>query len=65
MNTEISGSATEQSNVTQTVADQVASIASISEAAKGGAEQTDASAEQLLAVVKTLEQELSALQKGQ
>jgi methyl-accepting chemotaxis protein len=65
MNSEISDSATEQSNVTQTVAGQVESSATISEAAKGGAEQTDASAEQLLAVVKTLEQELSALQKGQ
>ncbi|MBT0586767.1 methyl-accepting chemotaxis protein [Alteromonas oceanisediminis] len=64
MNTEISQSATEQSNVTQAVADQVESIAAISQAAKGGAEQTDNSAEQLLSVVKTLEQELSALQKG-
>ena len=64
MNTEISQSASEQSNVTQTVAGQVNAIASISESAKGGAEQTDSSAEQLLTVVKTLEQELSALQKG-
>jgi methyl-accepting chemotaxis protein len=63
-NNEISQSASEQSSVTQTVADQVKAIASISEAAKGGAEQTDQSAEQLLVVVKTLEQELSALQRG-
>lgn len=64
MNTEISDSASEQSEVTHSVAEQVKLIATISEAAKGGAEQTDSSAEQLLAVVKTLEQELSALQKG-
>ena len=64
MNTEISDSASEQSEVTYTVAEQVKLIATISEAAKGGAEQTDSSAEQLLAVVQTLEQELSALQKG-
>ena len=63
-NTEISQSASEQSSVTQAVADQVKHIATISEAAKGGAEQTDQSAEQLLSVVKTLEQELSALQRG-
>lgn len=65
MNTEISASATEQNNVTLEVAEQVKAIASISETAKGGAEQTDNSAEQLLEVVKTLKQELSALQKGQ
>lgn len=64
MNTEISGSASEQSEVTHSVAEQVKLIATISEAAKGGAEQTDNSAEQLLTVVQTLEQELSALQKG-
>ena len=65
MNTEISQSATEQSNVTLEVADQVKAIASISEAAKSGAEQTDISTERLLDVVKALEQLLSTLQKGQ
>lgn len=65
MNTEISQSATEQSNVTLEVADQVKAIASISEAAKSGAAQTDISTERLLDVVKALEQQLSTLQKGQ
>ncbi|WP_100644082.1 methyl-accepting chemotaxis protein [Alteromonas facilis] len=63
MNTEISASASRQRAVTQSVADQVKAIASISHKAKQGAESTEQSAKQLLSVVATLEHELASLQQ--
>lgn len=63
MSTKISQSASEQSDVTNKVARQVEEIASISEATKQGAEETDRSADGLMDVVETLQEELAALQK--
>lgn len=63
-NTEISELASEQSNVTNTVANQVESIALVSETTKEGAQNIDFAADELMEVVKTLQTELSSLQKG-
>ncbi|TDF36470.1 methyl-accepting chemotaxis protein [Alteromonadaceae bacterium M269] len=64
VSTEISGAATNQSRVTNEVANQVDHIANISESTKDGAENTNRSADQLLSLVETLRSELAALQKG-
>ena len=64
VSTEISSAATNQSRVTNQVADQVGHIANISESTKEGAENTNQSADNLLSLVKTLRNELASLQKG-
>ncbi|AEE21042.1 methyl-accepting chemotaxis sensory transducer [Glaciecola sp. 4H-3-7+YE-5] len=64
MSGEISQLATEQSNVTRSVASQVTEITSISESTMSGAQETENSAEDLLVVVNTLKNELAQLQKG-
>lgn len=62
-NTEISDLASEQSNVTNAVANKVKDIALVSETTKEGAENIDRAADGLMEVVKTLRTELSSLQK--
>jgi methyl-accepting chemotaxis protein len=64
MSSEISKSAAAQSNVTHNVAHKVEDIANISESTLAGAINTGQSADSLLAVVKTLSNELALLQKG-
>ena len=64
MSTEISRSATKQSEVTRDVADQVKQIAEISEVTKQGAHDTDACADHLLDVANTLRHELAAFQNS-
>ena len=64
MSSEISSSATEQSNVTKQVARKVEEIATVSESTLLGAEDTGRSADELLLVVDTLKAELAKLQKG-
>ncbi|MBU3017999.1 methyl-accepting chemotaxis protein [Paraglaciecola agarilytica] len=64
MSGEISQLATEQSNVTRSVASQVTEITAISESTMSGAQETENSAEDLLVVVNTLKSELAQLQKG-
>jgi methyl-accepting chemotaxis protein len=64
VSTEISSAATNQSRVTNQVADQVSHIATISESTKEGAENTNQSADKLLSLVETLRSELASLQKG-
>ena len=64
VSTQISSAATNQSRVTNEVADQVDHIANISESTKDGAENTNQSADQLLSLVETLRSELATLQKG-
>lgn len=64
MSGEISALATEQSNVTHSVASQVEGIAAISESTLKGAQETELSAEDLLVVVTSLKNELAQLQKG-
>lgn len=64
MSSEISRSASEQSNVTKQVASKVEKIASVSEVTLLGARDTGQSADGLLLVVQTLKNELAKLQKG-
>ena len=64
-NTGISNLATQQSSVTREVAGKVEEIAHVSESTRLGAEDTDQSADGLMHLVKTLEDELSTVQKGQ
>jgi methyl-accepting chemotaxis protein len=64
MSSEISKSASEQSNVTNQVAKRVEDIALISESTLIGAKNTGDSADGLLTVVQTLRTELAQLQKG-
>jgi methyl-accepting chemotaxis protein len=64
VSTEISSAATNQSRVTNEVADQVDHIATISESTKEGAANTNQSADKLLSLVETLRSELASLQKG-
>ncbi|MCF2949875.1 methyl-accepting chemotaxis protein [Paraglaciecola aquimarina] len=64
MSSEISKSASEQSNVTNQVAKRVEDIALISESTLIGAKNTGDSADSLLTVVQTLRAELAYLQKG-
>ena len=64
MSGEISDLATQQSDVTCSVASQVAEITAISESTMRGAQDTEHSAEDLLVVVNSLKNELSQLQKG-
>ena len=64
MSGEISELATQQSNVTNSVASQVEEIAAISESTMKGAQETEHSAEDLLVVVNSLKNELAQLQKG-
>lgn len=63
-NKDISISATQQSDVTNQVAEQVSQIAFISESTRKGAQETDASADELMGVVATLKNELATLQKS-
>lgn len=62
-NIEISELTTQQSSVTRTVASKVEEIALISESTRLGAQETDQSANGLTQLVKTLEDELSTVQK--
>ncbi len=64
-NTDISNLATQQSRVTQEVAGKVKEIAHVSESTRLGAQDTDQSADGLMHLVKTLEDELSTVQKRQ
>jgi methyl-accepting chemotaxis protein len=64
MSTEISNSTSSQSNVTNQVASKIEEIARISESTLDGAKDTGASADELLVVVATLNNELDKLKKG-